>query len=71
MSRVTEMDWHAWHDGYDEPGTRLARRLTAVQDQIRVALDAAPPVRCTRSAFARARVATWSAPWAAILAAPT
>jgi hypothetical protein len=43
MSRVTEMDWHAWHDGYDEPGTRLARRLAAVQDQIRVALDAAPP----------------------------
>jgi hypothetical protein len=43
MSRVTEMDWHAWHDGYDEPGTWLARRLTAVQDQIRVALDAAPP----------------------------
>jgi hypothetical protein len=42
MSRVTEMDWHAWHDGYDEPGTRLARRLAAVQDQIRVALDAAP-----------------------------
>ena len=37
------MDWHAWHDGYDEPGTRLARRLAAVQDQIRVALDAAPP----------------------------
>ena len=43
MSRVTEMDWHAWHDGYDEPGTRLARRLAAVQEQIRVALDAAPP----------------------------
>jgi hypothetical protein len=43
MSRVTETDWHAWHDGYDEPGTRLARRLTAVQGQIRVALDAAPP----------------------------
>jgi hypothetical protein len=43
MSRVTEMDWHAWHDGYDKPGTRLARRLAAVQDQIRVALDAAPP----------------------------
>ena len=26
ISRVTEMDWHAWHDGYDELGTRLARR---------------------------------------------
>jgi hypothetical protein len=38
MSHVTKMDWHAWHDGYDEPGSRLARRLAAVQDQIRVAL---------------------------------
>jgi hypothetical protein len=43
MSGVTEMDWHAWHDDYDKPGTALARRLAAVQDQIRVALDAAPP----------------------------
>ena len=43
MSGVTDMDWHAWHDDYDEPGTPLARRLAAVQDQIRVALDAAPP----------------------------
>ena len=31
MSRVTEMDWHAWHDDYDEPGTPPARRLAAVQ----------------------------------------
>ena len=37
MSGVTEMDWHAWHDDYDKPGTPLARRLAAVQDQIRVA----------------------------------
>ena len=29
------MDWHAWHDDYDKPGTPLARRLAAVQDQIR------------------------------------
>ena len=43
MSGVTEMDWHAWHDDYDKPGTPLVRRLAAVQDQIRVALDAAPP----------------------------
>jgi hypothetical protein len=43
MSGVTEMDWHAWHDDYDKPGTPLAARLAAVQDQIRVALDAAPP----------------------------
>jgi len=25
MSGVTEMDWHAWHDDYDKPGTPLAR----------------------------------------------
>ena len=43
MIGVTEMDWHAWHDDYDKPGTPLARRLAAVQDRIRVALDAAPP----------------------------
>ena len=29
MSGVTEMDWHAWHDDYDKPGTPLARRLAA------------------------------------------
>ncbi len=27
-----KMDWHAWHDDYDKPGTPLARRLAAVQD---------------------------------------
>jgi hypothetical protein len=35
MGGVTEMDWHAWHDDYDKPGTPLARRLAAVQDQTR------------------------------------
>lgn len=40
---MTEPDWGAWHEDYDKPGTPLARRLAAVQDQIRVALDAAPP----------------------------
>ena len=45
MSGVTEMDWHAWHDDYDKPGTPLARRLAAVQDQIRVALTATPFMR--------------------------
>src|SRR2546430_16482557 len=38
-----KMDWHAWHDDYDKPGTPLPRPLAAVQDQIRAALDAAPP----------------------------
>ena len=43
MNSVTERDWYTWHHDYDEPGTALARRLAAVQDQIRTALDAAPP----------------------------
>ena len=43
MSSVTERDWYTWHHDYDEPGSDLAQRLAAVQDQIRVALDAAPP----------------------------
>jgi hypothetical protein len=38
-----DKDWHAWHDGYDLPGSVLARRLAAVQERVRVALDAAPP----------------------------
>ena len=37
------MDWHAWHDDYDHPDSSLTRRLAAVQQQIRVALDSAPP----------------------------
>lgn len=36
-------DWQDWHDDYDKPGSSLARRLEAVQQRIRVALDAAPP----------------------------
>ena len=50
MSGVTERDWYAWHRDYDEPGTALARRLAAVQDQIRTALDAAPPGPLERGA---------------------
>jgi hypothetical protein len=38
-----DRDWHAWHDGYDTPGSVLARRLMAVQDRVRAALDAAAP----------------------------
>ncbi|MEY9837516.1 SAM-dependent methyltransferase [Streptacidiphilus sp. EB103A] len=37
------MDWHAWHDDYDRPDSSLTHRLAAVQEQIRVALDSAPP----------------------------
>ncbi|HZR50509.1 MAG TPA: class I SAM-dependent methyltransferase family protein [Streptosporangiaceae bacterium] len=36
-------DWQDWHDDYDKPGSSLARRLAAVQQRIRVALDTAPP----------------------------
>lgn len=39
------MDWQRWHDRYDAPGSPLARRLSAVQDRVRLALDAAPPGR--------------------------
>ena len=40
---MAERDWRAWHDDYDVPGSGLARRLAAVQDRIRDALDSAPP----------------------------
>jgi hypothetical protein len=40
---VTERDWHLWHDDYDRPGSPLAQRLGAVQEQIRVVLDRAAP----------------------------
>jgi hypothetical protein len=36
-------DWQDWHHDYDKPGTSLARRLDAVQQRIRIALDDAPP----------------------------
>jgi hypothetical protein len=42
MSEVTGTDWLAWHDHYDQPGNELALRLAAVQQRIRLALDAAP-----------------------------
>jgi hypothetical protein len=37
------VDWNAWHEGYDEADSVLARRLDAVQVQIRAILDASPP----------------------------
>lgn len=37
------MDWHAWHGAYDSPDSALTRRLRTVREQIRAALDAAPP----------------------------
>ena len=43
MTPMTERDWYAWHDDYDDPDTALARRLAAVQEQVRAALDDAEP----------------------------
>jgi hypothetical protein len=37
------VDWKAWHDDYDRPDSNLARRLRAVQERIRLALDDCPP----------------------------
>jgi hypothetical protein len=37
------VDWQTWHDKYDLPGTWMARRLQAVQTQIRAALAGSPP----------------------------
>jgi hypothetical protein len=37
------VDWRTWHDDYDLPGSWLARRLRAVQEQIRAVLDDSPP----------------------------
>jgi SAM-dependent methyltransferase len=36
------MDWADWHRDYEDPGSRLSRRLAVVQGQLRAALDAAP-----------------------------
>jgi hypothetical protein len=36
------MDWRAWHNEYDEPGSGLARRLEVVQGRVRTALDESP-----------------------------
>ncbi len=37
------MDWAAWHDDYDDPGSVLAGRLAAVRAIIVRVLDEAPP----------------------------
>ena len=38
-----DRDWYTWHELYDTPGSKLARRLAAVRAQIAAALDDAPP----------------------------
>ena len=40
---MAERDWYAWHAPYDDPDSGLSRRLSWVQDRVRVALDEAPP----------------------------
>jgi hypothetical protein len=35
-------DWHDWHADYDDPDSVLSRRLVAVRDRVRIALDTAP-----------------------------
>lgn len=37
------MDWQSWHEGYTDPDSPTTRRLQVVQDQVRSALDDAPP----------------------------
>lgn len=46
MAESGKRDWAAWHREYDEPDSRLSRRLAVVQEQLRRALDGHPgPVR--------------------------
>jgi len=40
---MSQRDWYTWHARYDDPDSGLSRRLSWVQDQIRAALDGAPP----------------------------
>jgi hypothetical protein len=40
--QVTEPDWFAWHDAYDDPESDLSGRLRVVQERIISALDEAP-----------------------------
>ena len=35
-------DWHEWHREYEDPSSRLSRRLAVVQDFVRAALDRSP-----------------------------
>ena len=37
------MDWQEWHAPYDDPDSRLSRRLAEVQGCLRTAIDATPP----------------------------
>jgi SAM-dependent methyltransferase len=39
----TKYSWDDWHDKYDNPDSWLARRLRAIQKEIRDAIDRQPP----------------------------
>ncbi len=39
MAKDQKQDWVAWHQPYDDPNSRLARRLATVQDHLRLALN--------------------------------
>jgi hypothetical protein len=39
MGAGPKVDWTEWHKPYDDPDSRLARRLAVVQEQLRRALD--------------------------------
>jgi hypothetical protein len=39
MTSERKLDWLDWHKPYDEPGSRLARRLEVVQQRLREALE--------------------------------
>ena len=39
---MTDLDWAAWHDAYDEPDSWLSRRLAVVRRRIGEALDGQP-----------------------------
>jgi hypothetical protein len=39
MAETQPQDWVDWHAPYDEPNSRLARRLAVVQEQLRQALN--------------------------------
>ena len=36
------MDWHEWHRDYDDPNSRLSRRLVMVREEIAAALERLP-----------------------------
>jgi hypothetical protein len=42
MAESEQLDWLDWHRPYDDPNSRLSRRLAVVQRLLRDALDAAP-----------------------------